>query len=92
VITGTQPGDRRPPLPLPQQGEAPPMTERKTYFGPETGSLPAAVLPRRTMVRGRMRGPLIVEEYEGTTVVPPGTTAWLDEHANIVIEIGETAP
>jgi len=44
------------------------------------------------MLRGRMLGPLIVEEYEGTAVVPPGATAWLDEHANIVIEIGETAP
>jgi N-methylhydantoinase A len=92
VIAGTQPWDGRPPLPLPQHGAEPEITERKAYFGPDTGSLLAGVLPRRTMLRGRMRGPLIVEEYEGTTVVPPGATAWLDAHANIVIEFGETAP
>jgi hypothetical protein len=33
-------------------------------------------------------GPLIVEEYDATTVVPPGCAAWLDEGGNIVIEVG----
>jgi N-methylhydantoinase A len=92
VIAGTQPWDGRAPMPLPQHGAAPAIGERTAYFGPETGSLLTSILPRRSMLRGRMRGPLIVEEYEGTTVVPPGATAWLDEHANIVIEIGEAAP
>jgi N-methylhydantoinase A len=92
VIAGTQPWDGRAPMPLPQHGAAPAIGERTAYFGPETGSLLTSILPRRSMLRGRMRGPLIVVEYEGTTVVPPGATAWLDEHANIVIEIGEAAP
>jgi N-methylhydantoinase A len=92
VIAGTQPWDGRPPMPLPQQDAVPAVAERIAYFGPETGSLLTSIMSRRTMLRSRMRGPLIVEEYEGTTVVPPGATAWLDEHANIVIEIGETVP
>jgi len=29
----------------------------------------------------------VVEDYEGTTVVPPDATAWLDAHGNIVIEL-----
>ena len=33
------------------------------------------------------RGPLIVEEYEGTTVVPPDATARLDEMHNVVLEL-----
>jgi len=36
-------------------------------------------------------GPLIVEEYEGTTVVPPNCAARLDQAGNIVIEVGRTA-
>jgi hypothetical protein len=31
---------------------------------------------------------LIVEEYDATTVVPPGCSAHLDRIGNIVIEIG----
>ena len=92
VVAGTRPGDGRPPMPLPHRGEVPAVGERTVYFGPATGSLPTRILPMRKMLAGKMRGPLIVEEYEGTTVVPPGATAWLDEHANIVIDIGETAP
>ena len=92
VIAGTRPWDGRPPLPLPQRGDAAGRGEREVYFGPDLGSLRTGILPRRNMLRGRMRGPLVVEEYEGTTVVPPGATAWLDEHANIVIEIGDAAP
>jgi N-methylhydantoinase A len=34
---------------------------------------------------------MIVEEYEGTTVVPPDCAARLDKSGNIVIEVGRTA-
>jgi N-methylhydantoinase A len=43
-------------------------------------------LSRRHLSAAPVEGPLIIEEYEGTTVVPPDAWAWLDEHANIVIE------
>jgi N-methylhydantoinase A len=36
-------------------------------------------------------GPLIVEEYEGTTVVPPDATAQRDTAGNIVITLGAGA-
>jgi N-methylhydantoinase A len=89
VVAGTSPWQGRTPVPLPPAGAAPTITERSAYFGPELGSRSAAVLPRRTMLTQRTPGPLIVEEYEGTTVVPPGAVAWLDEHANIVIAFAE---
>jgi N-methylhydantoinase A len=34
-----------------------------------------------------MAGPLIVEEYDATCVVPPGARASLDAASNIVIEL-----
>ena len=38
-------------------------------------------------IRGR-GGPLIVEEYDATVVVPPNATAKLDDYGNIRIELG----
>jgi N-methylhydantoinase A/oxoprolinase/acetone carboxylase beta subunit len=32
-------------------------------------------------------GPLIVEEYDATTIVPPDWSARLDEHANIRLSL-----
>jgi hypothetical protein len=32
---------------------------------------------------------MIIEEYEGTSVVPPDCTAELDGNMNIVIRVGE---
>jgi len=32
-------------------------------------------------------GPLIVEEYDATTLVPPGCVARLDEFGNIAINV-----
>jgi N-methylhydantoinase A len=43
---------------------------------------------RRAALAGGRPGPLIVEEYDATCVVPPGAEARLDEHGNILIEVG----
>lgn len=90
VVASTRPWDGRPPIPLPPRGAAPAVTERHGYFGPEAGLLPVTVLPRRSMLQKNLPGPLIIEEYEGTTVVPPGASASLDQHANIVIVLADT--
>ncbi len=36
------------------------------------------------------RGPLIIEEYEGTAVVPPDCTARLDATGNVLIDLPST--
>jgi N-methylhydantoinase A len=60
---------------------------RRVYFGPAAGWLETPVRGRADL--GRLtRGPCIVEEYDATCVVPPGATAALDAHGNIVIEVG----
>jgi N-methylhydantoinase A len=62
-------------------------TARSAYFGPEFGWCDTPVLARTDLAAQRT-GPLIVEEYDATCVVPPGAEAWLDGHGNILIEVG----
>ena len=46
-----------------------------------------------TLVLGRadlatpVEGPIIVEEYDATCLIPPGARGRLDENGNIVIEL-----
>ena len=61
-------------------------TARKAYFGPELAWLEAPVMPRAGLAKSALRGPLIIEEYDTTTVVRPGWTARLDSWNNIVVE------
>jgi N-methylhydantoinase A len=67
-------------------GRLAPGSSREAYFGP-AGLLRTPVL-RRGDLRGEPRdGPLIVEEYDATTVVPPGCTAQLGEAGDILIDV-----
>ena len=59
---------------------------RRAYFGPEHGWIETPVLRRSELVQERT-GPLIVEEYDATCVVPPGARAALDAGGNIVIAL-----
>ncbi len=62
-------------------------SERTVYFGPQFGPLATPVIDRAAL-DGRLRqGPLIIEEYEGTTIVPPDCRARLDDFSNIVVEL-----
>ena len=61
-------------------------SSRSAYFGAEHGSLETSVIDRLALDGGAQPGPLIIEEYEGTSLVPPGWNASLDGNANIIIE------
>ena len=63
-------------------------TSRDVYYGPDHGSLETAIVSRSDLTATRLDGPLVVEEYDVTTVVPPGSSARLDEWSNIVIDVG----
>jgi N-methylhydantoinase A len=60
-------------------------TERECFFGPEGGAQMTPVFDRTGLGEQPLAGPLVIEEYEGTTVVPPGASAALDAQGNIVI-------
>ena len=73
-----------------ERGAAP--GARLAFFGATAGRLTVPVLARdRPLSDGAADGPLIVEEYDATCVVPPGWTARLDAAQNIVLEKGSVA-
>jgi N-methylhydantoinase A len=59
---------------------------RRVYFGPDLGWRETPIIDRPDLVTPR-EGPVIVEEYDATSVIPPGARASLDAHGNIVIEL-----
>ncbi len=73
VARGKAPGDR-------------PKSIRSAYFG-TMGALATPVIGRADLAATPRSGPLIVEEYDGTTVVPPDASARLDDFGNIVIAL-----
>jgi len=63
-------------------------SKRDAYFGEHYGSLATPVLGRFDLPRGEpRRGPLLIDEYDATTLVPPGCSARFDDFDNIVIGI-----
>jgi N-methylhydantoinase A len=64
---------------------------RRAYFGPAQGWHTTRVINRADLTEPR-RGPCIVEEYDSTSVVPPGSTASLDRFGNLVIDAPMAAP
>jgi N-methylhydantoinase A len=66
---------------------APTAPFRMAYFGRTHGLLDTPVIERSDLSSTPRSGPLIIEEYEGTTVVPPLATAARDAFDNIAITL-----
>ena len=66
---------------IPQEQQQP----RQAYFGREQGWMLTPVITREELTRSFRSGPLIVEEYHSTTLIPPGTDARIDEQGNITM-------
>ena len=66
------------------RGEPQPPPPRAAYFG---SWIETPVVRRSDLSKGK-KGPLIVEEYDATCVIPPGAKAELDAGGNILIELG----
>jgi N-methylhydantoinase A len=60
---------------------------RLAYFGASRGMLDTPVIDRDALTAMPRPGPLIIEEYEGTTVVPPDAGAARDGFGNIVVTL-----
>jgi N-methylhydantoinase A len=70
----------------PSRPEPAPPPPRRAYFGAQIGWLETPILRRSDLSTARS-GPLIVEEYDATCVIPPGAKAELDAVGNILIEL-----
>ena len=63
---------------------------RSAYFGSAHGWREVSVIQRDRLDSTPTVGPLIVEEYDSTTVVPPGWAASLDAWGNILLKRAKT--
>ena len=63
-------------------------SQRMLYFGPRTGWVDTPIIDRLDLDDSPSDGPLVVEEYDSTVVVPPQWRASLDSLKNIVLAGG----
>jgi N-methylhydantoinase A len=87
IGTGARAGSAVPDRVELSRGEPAPQPPRRAYFGPDHGWIDTPVL-RRSDLSSARNGPLIIEEYDATCLVPPGARAELDSGGNIVVELG----
>ena len=60
---------------------------RQVYFGPTHGMHETPVIGRGALSATPREGPLILEAYEDTAVVPPGCRVSLDRLGNVIIDL-----
>jgi N-methylhydantoinase A len=58
---------------------------RRAYFGSAGAQIDTPVLTRQE-ITGVRDGPLLIDEYDSTTVVPPSWRVRRDEHGNLILE------
>ena len=63
------------------------VAPRQAYFGRSAGWQETPVLTRADLAGSPRQGPVIVEEYDSTCVVPPGSRVGLDALGNIAVEV-----
>jgi len=61
---------------------------RNAYFGRGVGSVETAVIFRDELSDDFRPGPLLIDEYDSTTLIPPGARTRKDGLGNIVIDVG----
>ena len=66
-------------------GSAQALGRRLAWFGPRHDLIETPVIGRMSLAAAPRPGPLIVEEYDSTCVVPPGWSAALDLQDNIIL-------
>jgi N-methylhydantoinase A len=62
-------------------------SSRRAFFGRAHGHIDTPVIDRADLPARAMAGPVIIEEYDATCVVPPGTAVRLDDGGNIEIRL-----
>ena len=61
-------------------------SQRPVYFGPNHGWIDTKVVDRGALDENAQAGPMIIEEYDSTTVVPPQWQASVDQWQNIILD------
>jgi N-methylhydantoinase A/oxoprolinase/acetone carboxylase beta subunit len=92
---GVQPKLRAPEAPAGPESAADALRHEGEAWFRVRGSLervPTRFYDRAALRAGNvLEGPSIVNQYDSTTVIPPGVSARIDRFGNIVIDIGEAS-
>ncbi len=72
-------------------GTPPPAARRRVSFDRRAGAVDTPVLAREAVPAAGTTGPLIVESYDSTVVVPPGAAIRRDALDNLLIILGATS-
>jgi 5-oxoprolinase (ATP-hydrolysing) len=64
---------------------------RNAYFGPKYGWHMSPVIGRAALRGEGLVGPAIIEEFDTTILVPPGTAAKLDDYGSVLISVSAAA-
>jgi N-methylhydantoinase A len=64
-----------------------PLPSRQVYFGTAGGMLEVPVVRRSTLSDIPRRGPLLIQEYDTTIVVPPAAMVSRELHGNVVLDL-----
>ena len=81
----------RPPLGSDRAGERETLagpTSRKAYYGPRVGIVDTAVVPESRVGATPLPGPLLIDRYDTTIVVPPGCSVREAGGGSLVIDVG----
>lgn len=89
VGAGLREGSGVPQNVRPSRVEAKGQASRRAWFGDKHGWMDTPVMSRADLAETRT-GPLIIDEYDTTCVVPPGARAERDSAGNIVITLAAT--
>ena len=63
------------------------VTKRKAYFGPDYGLLATPVMDAGAVPTSSMKGPLLIDTYDSTIVVPPDSQIKRSPKGNLVITL-----
>ncbi|HZT47273.1 MAG TPA: hydantoinase/oxoprolinase family protein [Hyphomicrobiaceae bacterium] len=66
---------------------APAARSRAVSFARGAAAIDTPVVPRAALGASPQPGPLVIEEFDSTTVVPPGTRVHRDATGNIVLDL-----
>jgi N-methylhydantoinase A len=77
-------------LAIESRAGAPTTRSRAIHFARGAAAVDTEVVQRSVLTSSSRRGPLVIEEFDSTTVVPPDASVHRDTMGNIVLEVGTT--
>ena len=74
-------------LTIASRAGAPASPLRAIHFARGSAAIETEVVPRSALSPSPRRGPLVIEEFDSTTVIPPDASAHRDHLGNIVLDL-----